>query len=443
MKFLRSQAGFSLPLILAFAVVMATMGTAIATVTLSNINFASHEQKSESALQIADAGINYYLWHLSHNASDFQDGGNTLSAPPYGPYVHSMTNSNGQEIGTYTLTITPPPNGSTITTVKSVGKVNGIRSTRTVLAQLGQPSFANYIFLSNTDLIFSPTSSTSGPVHSNVGVEFNGTNNGPVTASRTTYTTGSGTHNGVWGSGGPKSQWQYPVPTVDFNKVTANFSDLQTKAQNGGVLLGASGGIGWQIKLLPNGTMDLSKVMAESTTGITSAFVKNQAAPANGVVFSKENVWLSGPGYAGRITIAAARLPDSPSQRRSISIIGDITYAAKDGSSVVGLIAQQDIFVPQYVPNTMEVNAAMLAQYGSVGYDTQNGGLKNSFTLYGSIAQYANDYGFKVLGCGSFCRGFPTTNYNFDTNLTYAPPPQFPNTGTFSILNWRELLVSP
>lgn len=450
LKILKSSSGFSIPLVIGLIMMFGAMGVAIATVTVMNIKFASHQQKSETALQVAEAGINYYLWHLSHDSSDYKDGNTTPTNPPYGPYVHDFKDTSGRKIGTYTLTITPPSSGSTITTIQSVGKVDGIKGTRTILAQIGQPSFSNYIFLSNTQMRFSSDSTTTGPVHSNVGIEFNGTNNGPVTAGQATYNDGSGNRAGVWGTGGPTSQWQFPVPTVNFNQVTANFSDLRTRSQNGGVYLGNSGGIGWNIRFRydNSGSFDLYRVNSEGNGGINTTFIRNQAAPSNGIVFSAENVWVSGgagggAGYKGRITVAAARLPDNPSQRRNIRITNSLDYASEDGSNVIGLIAQNDVFVPRYAPNTMTVDAALLAQYGSVGYDTTNGPLKTSFTLYGSIAQYQNDYGFKVLGCGSYCRGFPITQYNFDEHLVYAPPPMFPTTGNYTILNWREQLYSP
>jgi hypothetical protein len=448
-RYLNSAAGFSLPMVLGLAMLLSGVGLAAASVTISNLRFSMHEQRSESALQIAEAGINYYLWHLAHNPSDYKDGGSTPASPPYGPYVHNYTDANGKVIGTYTLTITPPANGSTITTVRSVGQVSGLRGSRTILAQLGQPSFSNYIFLTDTNMIFSPTSTTTGPVHSNGGIEFNGTNNGPVTSAQSTYNNGSGNHPGVWGTGGPQSQWSYPVPAIDFDRVTADFSVLRTLSQNGGVYLNTSGGLGWNLRLRTDGTIDIYRVNNETATGITTTFIRNQAAPSNGVIFSSEDVWISGTGFTGRLTVAAARLPDSASTRRTITITNNLTYANQSGSHVIGLIAQEDIFIPGYAPSTMQVDAALLAQFGSVGYDTRDpndggqGQLETSFTLYGSIAQNQNDYGFKVTGCGSYCRGFPTTNYGFDTHLVYAPPPSFPVTGTYSVLNWRELLFNP
>ena len=443
------QTGYIMLMALVMGLVLSMLGLIGTQILINNMRFTKFEERQSRALDVAEAGINYYLWHLAHNPSDYQDGTSLPAAAPFGPYTHNYYDNDGNLIGAYTLTVTPPTNGSTVTTVKSLGTVPNMGGGRTILAQLGQPSFSNYIFLSNTELVFSATSTTTGPVHSNVGVDFNGTNNGPVTAARTTYTSGvdGASHTGVWGTGGPKSQWQYPVPAVDFNKVTVNLSDMQTQSQpsNGGVNLGTSGGAGWYLQLKSGSpaSFDVYKVSSESTTGITKTFIRTQAVPTDGIVFSPETVWIAGTGFTGRMTVVAAYLPDTASKRRSINVIGDLTYAASDGTAAIGLVAQQDVFIPRYVPSTMTVNAAVLAQYGSVGYDTANGGLKTAFTLYGAIAQNQNAYGFKTTGCSPYCTGFPTTSYNFDSHLIYAPPPSFPTTGNYSVLNWREQLFSP
>ena len=443
MKIREQQSGFIMLTVLIMALILSYLGMIGAQTVINNARFNQYEARSSQALNVAEAGINYYLWHMAHNPTDYKDGGTTPAAAPYGPYVHNYYDVDGNPLGTYTIYVTPPANGSTIATVKSIGQVPNYSGARTILAQLGQPSFSNYIFLSDTSLNFSPTSTTTGPVHSNGCVQFDGVNNGTVSSARATCV--NGTKGGVFGVGGPISQWSYPVPAISFSQVTANLNTLQTNSlpANGGVNVGVSGGIGWSLILKSDGTIDVYRVNSESSTGINQSFVRNQTPPPNGVLFSPETVWISGTSFPGRITIVAAKLPDNSATRKSINIIGNLTYSAHDGTAAIGLIAQQDIFLPQYVPNTVNVDAALLAQYGSVGYDTANGGLKNSFTLYGAAAQSLNNYGFKTTGCGGYCTGFPTTAYNFDSNLIYAPPPQFPTTGNYSVLNWREQLYNP
>jgi hypothetical protein len=449
MNHLRRQDGFFLPAIITIVLGLSVLGMALATVMIADVGFTSHEQRSQSAFNIAEAGINYYLWHLAHNSTDYTDGNAQSGSAPYGPYVHSYTDNSGNVLGTYTLYITPPSNGSTVTTVKSIGQVTGLKGTRTILAQLGIPSFANYVLLTNTEVWFGPTESSNGPVQSNVGVHFDGTNNGPVESASATYTPtasfgGDGAvHNGVWGNGGPQSQWQYPVPAVDFNSVTANLQTLSTQAQSGGVYLTSSKKLGYYLNLKANGSIDIYTVKSENGSGITTSFVRNQAAPVNGVFYVSDNVWVAGTGYPGRITIASGVLPSNNATNTSIKVSGNLTYAAKDGTAAIGLIAQQDIDVPQYDPNNLEIDAALLAQNGHVWFPFVNGVTKNVLTFYGSIA--TNNYWTWnwVNGGGGLVSGYNTDTNTFDTHLTFAPPPQYPTTGSYSILNWREQLYNP
>ena len=77
---------------------------------------ANRQAASEKALNIAEAGVNYYKWHLAHAPEDFKDGqtGN-------GPYLHVYKDPQGSTIGSYSLEITPPQNGSTVVTIQSTG----------------------------------------------------------------------------------------------------------------------------------------------------------------------------------------------------------------------------------------------------------------------------------------------------------------------------------
>ena len=447
-KTVQKSQGYILLTVLVASVILSTLGAIAAQVLINNSHFTLFQERQAEALQVAESGVNYYLWHLAHNPSDYQDG-NTGGTAPFGPYKHNYYNADGTYEGTYTLTITPPPNGSTVTTVKSVGQVPHLGGGRTILAQLGQPSFANYALLSNGEVWFGSNETSNGPVQSNTGVHFDGVNNGPVMAGQATYKTNGNygaaagsTHPGVWGAGGPTSQWQFPVPAVNFTSISANLSTLATQAQSAGVYLAASGAKGYDLHLRSDGTIDIYKVTNESGSGLTESFVRNQSAPTNGVFDVNDNVWVSGNGWPGRITIVAATLPSNASTNRSINITSNLTYAAKDGSDAIGLIAQQDVDVSDYSPSTLEIDAAVLAQNGNVEVkDTAP--IKTSITYYGAIANYSVWTWAWVNGSNQVVAGYQNTATNFDSHLIYAPPPQYPTTGTYSILNWREQLYSP
>jgi type II secretory pathway pseudopilin PulG len=453
----QQSGGYILLTVLVAAMILSTLGAIAAQALINNSRFTQFNVRQDKALQVAEAGINYYLWHLAHNPTDYTDGSTTTPpTAPYGPYSHTYYDNNGTLVGTYSLYITPPTNGSTVTTVKAIGTVPNLTGGRTILAQLGQPSFANYALLSNAEVWFGATESSNGPVQSNIGVHFDGVNNGPVMAGQATYKTdgfhcnscGAGsTHPGVWGTGGPTSQWQFPVPSVNFTSISANLQTLQTLAQSNGIYLGASGSKGYALTLRSDSTIDIYKVTNETfngstATGLTKTFIRNQAAPANGIVSVNDNVWVSGTNWPGRITIVAATLPSNSGTNRSINVIDNLTYAAKDGTAAIGLIAQKDVQVSDYAPSNIELDAAVLAQSGNV-FVSSNAPVKSAITFYGSIADYSLWTWGWVDGSNVTTAGYPTTTTNFDTHLIYAPPPQYPTTGTYSILNWREQLYAP
>ena len=98
---------------------------------LAKMQLMRLSMQKEQAFQIAEAGINYYQWHLAHFPTDYQDG--TSSS---GPYVHDYVDFDTQtNIGKFSLNITPPLTGSTIVTIQSTGWTNsntGLTETVTV-----------------------------------------------------------------------------------------------------------------------------------------------------------------------------------------------------------------------------------------------------------------------------------------------------------------------
>jgi Tfp pilus assembly protein PilX len=77
-KFINNNTtGFVIPtllmVIVVFSIFMVTVGT-IMGVTLGD---AARNQSKQTAFNIAEAGVNYYLWHISHDKTDFKDGNST------------------------------------------------------------------------------------------------------------------------------------------------------------------------------------------------------------------------------------------------------------------------------------------------------------------------------------------------------------------------------
>ncbi|HSX42691.1 MAG TPA: pilus assembly PilX N-terminal domain-containing protein [Candidatus Saccharimonadales bacterium] len=421
----RTTDGFILPGVIAFMLAMSIIGVATVTVILTNFEIVGNDVRSQQAFNVAEAGINYYLWHLSHNGGDYKDGqGTPATQDPnlgYGPYVHNYIDDSAQTTGTYTLWVKPQGNGSTLVTVRSIGQVTGSKIARTVQAQIGAASFASYGLVADTEFWFGSNESANGPVFSNVGIRMDGTNSDTVSSANATYTPqgkyggDGGSHPGVWCNTSVttpncntrnKTSWLYPKTTVDFNQVSTSlctmkktaFADYastaslaalgtacsqlpatRTNAYIPETATSYSATKGYLIQLNTNGTYDLYKVTGEDDTAAnyTAALTKTAVAtgialPPSGVIFVEDNVWVrTNPTFHGRVTIASGRLA-SGTQSTNINIADQLLYTAKDGSDAVGLVSEGNVYIQPYAPSNasgsfnFEVDAAALAQTGSV-----------------------------------------------------------------------------
>ena len=430
MKFFKrrmeSQDAFILPTILSFIVVAIILATALTEVIDTNLSIVNTNVQSQQAFNIAEAGINYYLWHLSHNPSDFKDGQTTPATPDpvlgYGPYVHNYIDSNAINEGTFTLWIKPQGSGSTIATVQSTGQVKNSKFVRTMQAQIGEPSFASYGVLGDSALWFGNDETADGPIASNQGVRMDGPNTDTVSSANATYIPsgsvgGDGnSHPGVWCSSSvtspvncntrSKSNWLYPATNIDFNQVSTSLCSMkktafssdsstsglanlanacaQTPATRTAAYLPQRASSfsltkGYLIQLNTNGTYDLYNVNGETDTAATySAALTTQlvasgvAIPASGVIFAEDNVWIrSNPTFHGRVTIGSGRL--ATNNNTDIVIADDLLYSTKNGSDSIGLVAEGDVLVAPYAPPasgnfTYEIDAAILAETGNVEY---------------------------------------------------------------------------
>jgi type II secretory pathway pseudopilin PulG len=414
----------------------------------------------EQALQIAEAGINYYQWHLAHYPTDYKDGTNTN-----GPYVHNYTDSDTQKvIGQYSLSITPPANGSTIVTIASTGSTSnnpGVK--RTITAKYGIPSLALYSFLSNDIIWIGPSETVNGQMHSNNGIRFDGIGNAPITSAKSTYTCSSGqgspcphTENGVWGSASQAVQnfWQFPVPAVDFSSLTSNLANLKSSAQSGGIYLPPSNANGYSLVFNSDGTISVYKVtslLSNPTGWDVNSVAHNEdidynarslqytvTIPSNEIIYAEDNTWVEGT-LNGRVMVAAAKLPYVASTAPNIYIPKNMLYQAKDGSSVLGLLSQKDILVTYNAPTNIEIDAALISQNGSTQflYYPGGGAIKNSISIFGSIMTFGQWTWTWVDGSNNNVSGYSTTADTYDNNLLYSPPPGFPlSSSSYKQLSW-------
>ena len=455
------------------------------TVTIALVNWGALVLKTtrlmvlrEQAFQNAEAGIDYYRWHLAHAATDYSDGTGTGN----GPFTHDVKDAGSNVIGQFILTITPPPIGSTIVKVRSEGAVysdsTNSTTSRTILATMAIPSLAKFAVVANDNMRFGAGTEVFGPVQSNGGIRFDGVAHNLVSSAKSTYDDpDDGTSQqkfGVYTTDSPADPnppsavpsrpdvfmagRQFPVPVFDFTGLTVNLSQMKTSAQDGGRYFAASGYQGYHIVLKIDDTFDLYTVRSLQSASSncssrnngqanwgkwsisTEQFVANYSFPANGIIFLEDNVWVDGQIATARITIAAGQFPDNPTTRKNITVNNNLKYTNYDGTDVISLVAQGNFNVGYDSANDLRIDAALVAQNGRVGryyYSSHCGNSyqRASITLYGMIATSVR-YGFAYTD-GT---GYTLRNIIYDSSLLYSPPPSFPLTSDqYQTISWQEV----
>ncbi len=460
--------------VLVLAAVVVVMITGFTFLAVSFLELSTRKLNRTLAFSIAEAGIEYYRWHLAHAPTDYQDG----TGQP-GPYVHEYRSRDGRVLGTFSLEITPVTSTSMVR-IRSSGSVAGDSGNRKVIeVLLGKPSLARYAVAANAALRFGEGTEVYGEIFSNGGIRFDGLAHNAVKSAAMTYDdpdhagadeygvhTHLGTVDPLPNAALPARQdvfrggRQFPLPAIDFAGITQDLSDLKAAAQSGGLYVGPSGSQGYEL-VLHASTYDLYRVTSlrnppsgctnsQSQAGWGTWSVQNRTAvstgaplPASGVIFVEDHLWVSGQVSGRHLTVAAGRFPASSATYASITVNGDITYAAYDGSAALALIAQNNLNVGLYSEDDLRIDAALVAQNGRAGrYYYRSGSsycgtnaVRAQLTSYGSIITNGR-YGFAYTDN----TGYLARSLVYDASLLYAPPPGFPLASEqYALLSWREV----
>lgn len=426
------------------------------------LDYSNRRVTSQKALQIAEAGIEYYRWHLISDPGDYQDG--TGAA---GPYVHDYVDDTGQVVGTYTLNITPPDDSSSIITITSTGKSDDHPEIdRTIKVILGQQALTAFAFLHNSNIWFGQEVTINGPIFTNGGIRMDGTNTSTVKTSKATYICGVETgcttpteKPGIWGNGGPQELWDFPVIPIDFDSINIDFIDLRDAAQSVGLYLGSSGARGYHFVFKDTGSVDVYQVTTVTSYKgyslengcenlfqniINETFLSNYSLSSLPVIFVEDEIWVEGT-VNGSTTVVAARFPVD-TDNADIWIPDNLVYLAKDGTNRLGLISQRDIIFMRNVPEDFEINGGLLAQSGRVirhhynwfKCSKTNQSQKKSLLIYGSVISNLRSYWNFSGGPKSPASGFVKSTISYDPDLQDTPPSYFPTSGGLRLIKWEE-----
>ncbi len=439
---------------------------------------ASLTGKSEG-LAIAEAGLEYYRWHLAHFPTDLKNG--TAAS---GPYSITYKDPEGSTAGNISLTITGNMSCGQLTSIDltSKGTPTDNSGSATLFARYAEPTVAQYSYIVNDSVWAGSDRIISGPYHSNGGVRMDGTANAPVTSSLSSWTCTSDfgcspdqSEPGVFGAGPNSNLWSYPSPQVDFAAIAANFSNLKAIAQSSGLYFarystgtsGRNASLGYHLVFNSNGTITVYKVTktkGNSSVGIhnpngngqtdytqiqSESLYGTYTIPSGcGLVFVEDNAWIEG-AIPSKITVVAADVVDT-GFTPNIMLPGAITYSNASGVSGLTAISANDILITPDAPDDLTLNGIFVAQGGAFGINLYTCGVgnnvKGTLTIHGSTISNLRtgtqwSYPGNSYGCGNGTKtaGYTTRIDSFDRKLATDPPPFTPAVSTqYEFVDWRQ-----
>jgi len=469
----RARGGYITILVLVFAAVfMTTTASLIGFIFIQNkLHFA--KENREKAIQIAEAGLDYYKWFLSHFPDDFQDGTGNV-----GPYNHTYNDPEGGEIGTFSLTINENQICEAAYSVDIISEgwaKNDPSLKRKVFGRYARPSVAEYAFIINSSVWAGPDYEITGRYHSNGGVRMDGYNESIVTSSVEEWQCSSTfgcnptqTKPGIFGEGSGSELWEFPTTPIDFAGITVDLVDMKERAQTNGIYFNPYGGNsdrrGYHLIFKDNGTIDAYRVTGTSYamsihiddmgggwkrdyhTIVNEQFIGNYNIPSDcGLIFAESKIWIEGT-INGKITVVAANI-SNPNITPDIILEGNINYTTLDGSDGLTAIAERSVLIPLESPDNMNIRGIFIAQNGYFGrnlypcwyspYDH-----RNSLTTNGSIVsnvRVGTKWGYTGGGCGfEQWSGYSERDNFYDRILATDPPPLTPFTSDdFRFIEWR------
>jgi hypothetical protein len=464
--------GYLMLLTLVFGAIFLSVIFALTGFVLSENRLQTAATEKSKGLAIAEAGIEYYKWHLAHFPTDLKNG---TGLP--GPYSIPYMDPEGGQTGTISLTVNGNSACGSITSVdlQSKGTPTGSGSSATIYARYARPSVALYSYIINDSVWAGSDRVISGPYHSNGGIRMDGTANAPVTSSLATWSCTSAygcaptaTKAGVWGAGPNQTLWSYPKPQIDFSAIAADFNSIKTVAQAQGLFFArtssGNGGVsfykGYHLVFTGGNTVTVYKVTSEYNTTIRGAVdgsadtsdytrIRNETLvgvqpipPGCPLIYVEDHVWIEG-AINGKVTVVAADTAHAGVDP-SVMLPNNITYSTTGGTSGLTVIAEKNILITPNSPNTMTLSGIFIAQGGAFGrnlYDCPGTfEPRGTLTMFGTTVSNKRTGTKWMNGCPNGTdAGYQVRIDSYDRPLSTNPPPFTPFTGTdYKFIDWRQ-----
>lgn len=360
---------------------------------------------------VAEAGLHYYAWFLSHFPDDFQNG-----TGQSGPYVLTYTDPEGGIAGTYTLSITGSSDcGSTqMVDITSEGVADDFPSTLSrLVGRYGARTVAEY-----AEII----------------------DNGSVSG-------------------------------VDFANLQPDYSSLQSIAEAQGIFLPRneieqSPHYGYHLVFNNDDTVTITLVMdLETLRNVKPAdqsanyindytLITDETPYATlsipdecGLIFSEANTWIEG-NIASKVTLVAHN-GSGQGAAPDVIIRNNLTYTTNDGSAGLAVISSHDVLIAPTSPDDLTLHGIFVAVEGIFGrnnYYSPSGGCgglyenRDDLEIVGTVVSNLPIKTDWPNGCGGgVSAGYTSRTITKDPDLATNPPPFTPTLSSArSFISWYQ-----
>jgi hypothetical protein len=459
--------------VLVFGAIFLIMLAGLLGFILLQLRQASQKVAWNEAIEIAEAGINYYRWCLNNEIE-----GNCLTEKDY-------YDPAGKLVGKFSLQVSSAVScGQTIQNeITSTGWTNkSPEIKRKVRVLYARTSVAKYSYILNDNVWIGSDHKIRGPYHSNGGIRMDGENQSLVTSAKDTWLCTSSfgcdylacpsscTREGsacrcpgvfTTTKNSNPDLFSFPVPPFDFTGLTIDLAQIKTLTQPypqkyywPPVTQLDSGGKGYHLKFLNNGNFEVWIIRGLSSTyaysleedwhydyfTITSEYRYGNPIsidPSCSLIFFEDNLWPEGV-VKGKVTVASANLIN-PNLDTDVVLPGNIDYTVKDGSDGLALIGERNVLIGPQSPNQMEIRGVFIAQKGRFSRNHYPNNIREKLEIYGSIISNGR-VGTQWISGSQIVSGYLKRESYFDSNLVYDPPTFIPYISPdYKIVNWEEL----
>jgi hypothetical protein len=470
----KDERGTAMVLVVFLAAALILLSVVLIDVVRGDSTRAASGVVKDAAYQAAEAGLddytskllddNQYFFHdVAVGESTRQSSGGQIvapgaSTPTAWTYGTTWTYPNGKDIWRqlsngyeYNIQLTAPTATDQWADIFASGRKQGTTSPVRVLEKRLRPaSVADFLMITNSDYNVGSGATTYGKIYAGIDSGGNAHDvNHAGTAYADIYAEGQIT-GGVTMMGGALKYDVDSSPTVrtpikqpiSFTSFATSLVDIQRAAQLSGIYLSNASVAAWRLTFTSAGQVDVYRCTSTNETSSSAPSCSTHesgfpvAVPSNGAIYSDQSVIVAAGGsnctdptvgslsnancVNGRVTVAS----------NNDILVGDDLGYVLSGDDVLGIIAKNDVVVPEWAPSSMTWRAGVVAQTGARHSASSSGSHNGTATFTGSTASQGSPY----------MDMFDTRVYNYDDTLSYLQPPWFPTIGyAYTVLLFREL----